>query len=162
MDIPPQVEDNDWFVGLIEFGRFVTICIMGGTIVTAFLLDAIFFRNFRYQALWQAVEIWQQVCYVQLLGVPLPGYALLYAPHLMPAVNFDVLHFLEKYWRDVPIFEYVKNEHLLGINFIAFGYDSVHFFDNTRSALGLTLLLLIILAVLSWKLKQKKVRTYMS
>ena len=52
MDIPPQVEDDDWFVGLIEFGRFVTICIMGGTIVTAFLLDAIFFRNFRYQALW--------------------------------------------------------------------------------------------------------------
>ena len=64
VDIPPQVKDDDWFVSLIEFSRFVTICIMGGTIVTAFLLDAFFFQVFRYQALWQAVEIWQQVCYV--------------------------------------------------------------------------------------------------
>mmetsp|Transcript_18688 Transcript_18688/g.25245 ORF Transcript_18688/g.25245 Transcript_18688/m.25245 type:complete len:102 (-) Transcript_18688:118-423(-) len=80
----------------------------------------------------------------------------------MPAVNFDILHFFEKYWRDVPLFDYVANEQLLGINFVTFGYDSVHFFDNTRSALGLTLLLLLVLSVLSWKLKQKRARDYMT
>ena len=65
---------------------------------------------------------------MHLLGVPLPGYALLYAPELMPVINFDVFHFLEKYWRDIPIFEYEENEHLLGINMVTFGFDSVHFF----------------------------------
>lgn len=68
---------------------------MGGTVVLAFLLDLILFQRFQYQALFQAIEIWQQVCYVQMLGVPLPGYVLLYTPELMPAINFDVFHFLE-------------------------------------------------------------------
>ena len=80
----------------------------------------------------------------------------------MPAVNFDVFYFLEKYWRDVPIFDYAKNEQLLGINFISFGFDSVHFFDNIRSALGLSAVLLLILSILSWKLKDKRARSYMS
>lgn len=121
--------DKDHFlVGIIEFSAFVTTCIMGGTVFLALFFDLVFFHRFTFQALWQAVEVWQQVCYVHLLGVPLPGYALLYAPELMPVINFDVFHFLEKYWRDIPIFEYEENEHLLGINMVTFGFDSVHFF----------------------------------
>jgi len=93
--------------------------------------------------------------------VPLPGFALLFAPSLMPAVNFDVFFFVEKYWREVPIFDLAKNQHLLGINFVAFGFDSIHFFQNTRSALGLTALLLFLFALLSWRLAKKSARDYM-
>ena len=98
---------------------------------------------------------------MQILGVPLPGYALLYAPKLMPAVNFDIFHFLEKYWRDVSIFDYVKNEHLLGNNVVTFGFESIHFLDNTRSSLALVLTLLFIFAIFSWTLRKKNSRNYM-
>ena len=93
--------------------------------------------------------------------MPLPGYVLLYTPELIPAINFDVFHFLEKYWRDLTIFDYINNEHLLGINFVTFGFDSVHFVDNTRSSLAITLLLLVMLIFVSVKVRVKKVREYM-
>ena len=98
---------------------------------------------------------------MQILGVPIPGYALLYAPKLMPAINFDVFHFIEKYWRNITLFDYVKNVHLLGVNLVVFGYDSVHFIDNTRSTCALTLALLFILLIFSWRLRNKKSRRYM-
>ncbi len=96
------------------------------------------------------------------MGVPLPAYSLLYIPELMPTINFDAFHFLEKYWREIPLVEYAENEHLLGINFVTFGYDSIHFIQNTRSSLGLTLALLTILSMLSWRLGKKSARRYMS
>ena len=97
-----------------------------------------------------------------MLGVPIPGYALLYAPKLMPAINFDVFHFLEKYWREIEIFDYVENEHLLGINFVTFGFDSIHFFQNTRSSLGLCSALVLFLLLFAWKMGSKSARTYMA
>ena len=96
-----------------------------------------------------------------MLGVPIPGYALLYAPKLMPAVNLDVFHFLEKYWREVELFDYVQNEHLLGINVVTFGFDSVHFFQNTRSSLAICCLLVFFLLLGSWKLGSRSARKYM-
>ena len=75
---------------------------------------------------------------MQLLGVPLPGYVLLYTPELMPAINFDIFHFLEKYWRELTLFDLVHNEEVLGINLVTFGFDSVHFFQNARSSVALT------------------------
>ena len=80
----------------------------------------------------------------------------------MPAVNFDIFHFIEKYWRDVSVFDYVKNEHLLGINMVRFGFDSIHFLDNTRSSIALVLTLLFIFAVFSWTLRKKNSRDYMA
>ena len=79
----------------------------------------------------------------------------------MPVVNFDVFHFVEKYWREVPIFDYMNNEKLLGINFVSFGFDSIHFFDNTRSALALGAILTFFLAIFFWKLKAKRARNHM-
>ena len=99
---------------------------------------------------------------MQLLGVPLPGYVLLYTPELMPAVNFDAFHFLEKYWREVPIFDYLNNEHFLGINFVTFGFDSIHFAQNVRSSLGLMAALLAVFFLFSWCLCWKSKRRYMA
>ena len=79
----------------------------------------------------------------------------------MPAVNFDVFHFLEKYWRNITLFDYVENEHLLGINMVTFGFDSVHFFQNTRSSLGLCSALVLFLLLGSWKLGSKAGRRYL-
>ena len=95
----------------------------------------------------------------------MPAYTLLFTPEIMPAVNFDVFHFLEKYWRDVTVVEYVANEHLLGVNFMTFGFDSVHFLDNTRSSIALLMLLLLILLVASIRCfskgpKGKKIRSW--
>lgn len=95
---------------------------------------------------------------MHLLGVPIPGYALLFAPELMPAINFDVFHFVEKYWREIEIFDYVRNEHVLGINFVTFGFDSIHFFQNTRSSLGICIALVIMILIFSWKLRDKSAR----
>ena len=67
----------------------------------------------------------------------------------MPAVNFDVFHFLEKYWRDLTVIELVHNEELLGMNFVTFGFDSVHFFENARSAVALTGVTIILLFFIS-------------
>ena len=93
--------------------------------------------------------------------MPLPGYVLLFTPELMPAINFDVLYFVEKYWREVDIFDYLESEHLLGINFVTFGYESIHFVQNTKSCLGLTLLLLALILLFIWCIKKKRVRNYM-
>ena len=79
----------------------------------------------------------------------------------MPAVNFDLFHFLEKYWRDVTLFDYAENQERLGINFVTFGFDSVHFLQNVRSSLALTAALLLIFTFSSWALAKQKVRKYM-
>jgi len=59
VELPPQVDKDYFLTEIIEFGAFVTVCVMGGTIVLALLLDLTFFFRFKYRALWQAVEIWQ-------------------------------------------------------------------------------------------------------
>ena len=50
--LPPQVNKDYWLVDVIELGAFITMCVMGGTIILALLFDWIFFHRFEYHALW--------------------------------------------------------------------------------------------------------------
>ena len=59
VEVPPQVNKDSWFVYAIELGAFITVCVMAGTILLSIILDLIFFKRYRYHALWQAVEVWQ-------------------------------------------------------------------------------------------------------
>lgn len=38
----------------------------------------------------------------------------------------------------MTLFDLVHNEEVLGINFVTFGFDSVHFFENASSSVALT------------------------
>ena len=48
VDLPPQVDRDDCLVSYIEFGAFLTICIMGGTVVLAILFDLLYFQRWQY------------------------------------------------------------------------------------------------------------------
>ena len=58
VSLPPQVNRDLKLVKIIQLGAFVTVCVMGGTVVLAVLFDLIFFHRFKYLALWQTFEIW--------------------------------------------------------------------------------------------------------
>ena len=48
VDLPPQVDRDDCLVSYIELGAFLTICIMGGTVVLAILFDLLYFQRWQY------------------------------------------------------------------------------------------------------------------
>jgi hypothetical protein len=52
VELPPQVDKDYFLTEIIEFAAFVTVCVMGGTVVLALLLDLMVFHRFEYKALW--------------------------------------------------------------------------------------------------------------
>jgi len=46
------------------------------------------------------------------------------------------------------------------MNFVTYGFDSIHFAQNTRSSLAIILLVLVILAFVSFRACLKKVRDF--
>lgn len=99
IDVPPQLYKADLWSKISAWASLIIKWLLVGTIGSSVLLEIFIFQTYNFTALWQAAEVWQQVCYVHLLGINLPAYALVFTPQLMPVVQFDFMFLVDKFYK---------------------------------------------------------------
>lgn len=119
---------------------------LAGTALRRSSLDKPIFKQ-----LWQTWEVWQLVCYLHLLGAPIPGNALLFIKPMTRLINFDIVNAFStlKYYKETLFSKGDSPQVTLGPNFLALNLDSYYFMENSASMVAFFIPVFAVMFLLS-------------